>query len=101
MSKVTPQEIVVKLRSAAREIAPHKRQSFLCEELANRIEQHGIAPPDGMVLVPIITEATTFNCKINGDPPQVDHAWTPPCKIWCGKKYCTPKVNPCACQEKK
>lgn len=63
MSAVTVQEIVKKLRAAAREIAPHKRSSFLCEELANRIEQHGIAyepkdeeviaPPDGMVLVPI------------------------------------------------
>lgn len=45
-SRVTVQEIVNKLRAAAREIAPHKRQSFLCEELANRIEGHGIAPTD-------------------------------------------------------
>ena len=36
-------------------------------------------------------EATPFNCGINGDPPQVDHAWTPPCKVWCGRKQCAAK----------
>lgn len=45
--------------------------------LIKRIQAHGIAPPDGFAIVPIITEATPFNCGINGDPPQVDHAWIP------------------------
>lgn len=62
--------------------------------LAARIEREGIAPPDGYAIVPIITESTPFSCGINGDPPQVDNAWTPPCKVWCGRKQCAAKESP-------
>lgn len=96
--KVTVQEIVLLIEGLVESDACmgniSDKQVIMALELVSRIKSHGIAPPDGMVLVPIITEATTFNCKINGDQPQVGHAWTPPCKIWCGKKYCTPKVKP-------
>ena len=51
------------------------------------------APPEGYAIVPIITESTPFSCGINGDPPQVDNAWTPPCKVWCGRKQCAAKES--------
>lgn len=47
MSAVTKQQIVEALRGPVGAIGNAKRK-----ELADRIEQHGIAPPDGMVLVP-------------------------------------------------
>lgn len=47
MSAVTVQEIVEALRQADDcRVIPYFKP------LANRIEAHGIAPPDGMVLVP-------------------------------------------------
>ena len=82
MSAVTKQEIVDTL------------WNYGIVKMAERIEAHGIAPPDGFVLVPIITEATPFNCGINGDPPQVDPAWAPRCKVWCGRKQCAAKDKP-------
>ena len=45
--KVMQYEIVAALRGPIGAIGNVRRR-----ELADRIEQHGIAPPDGMVLVP-------------------------------------------------
>lgn len=45
MSAVTVREIVEALRNKY-------TGNFNCHALANRIKQHGISPPDGMVLVP-------------------------------------------------
>ena len=47
MSAVPKQEIVEALRKNSH----HAGESTRKKELANRIEQHGIAPPDGMVVV--------------------------------------------------
>ena len=116
---VSPKEIIEALR-----IPPNTHFFELMRiELINRIEAEGIAPPDGMVLVPIEdcdscgntgklsmgymsgycnchcrrnpvsrfnqnTEATPFRCGINGDSGWIDGAWTPPCKVFCGRAEC-------------
>lgn len=96
MSQPTIDEITEALDAACKMITDAHGGYCLTtyEVLAERIREHGIAPPDGFRLVPIITEATPFSCGINGDPPQVDNAWTPPCKVWCGRKQCAAKESP-------
>jgi hypothetical protein len=54
MSAVTVQEIVKALRKGI-PVGAFRRFDLLeaNKKLVERIEQHGIAPPDGMVLVPV------------------------------------------------
>lgn len=44
--KVKLSEVLIGLRSDSK---------ILCDQLADRIEREGIAPPDGMVLVSVVT----------------------------------------------
>lgn len=52
MSAVTKQEIVDALRTYYRALEDMGFEQAVKKTLADRIEQHGIAPPDGWVLVP-------------------------------------------------
>lgn len=78
MTQPTNKEIIEALRGPIGAVGNAKRK-----ELANRIESEGIAPPDGMVLVP--SEPMSFSCQINGTTTQ---DWIPPCKAFCGRSAC-------------
>lgn len=90
---VTQKEIVEALRAYDKAMVECGYELAVDKTVADRIEAEGIKPPEGYAIVPIITEATPFSCGINGDPPQVDNAWTPPCKVWCGRKQCAAKES--------
>lgn len=65
MSAVTRQEVVEALRRGIPANAFHKFDWIESNKaLANRIEAEGIAPPDGMVLVP--KEPTFEMCRAGG-----------------------------------
>lgn len=69
MSAVTKQEIVEALRSAQNGLSENQIIYDKYSGLAERIEKHGIAPPDGMVLVPKepVCWAITGDGKLDAD----------------------------------
>lgn len=63
MKPVTVQEVLKVLRGSNGNSNPTYRNP--CADLADRIEAHGIAPPDGYVLVPVVPTAEIINAVLS------------------------------------